>query len=349
MTGSTLPLRISVVVPTYNRSAWIAQAIRTIRAQRYPAAEIIIVDDGSTDDTPQVTARLDSSVRVIHQQNAGVSVARNTGVQHASGEWVAFLDSDDAWHASKLTHQVAAITSITDAVWCATAGDAIDHRGTVLPDGRGLGGVFPQFRELGEEPATFLRRWLADVAVDAGDERVPALHGDAFESLFSLNYVHASSVIIRRDAFLASGGFDAALRVAEDTEFFHRFAARHPLTFLTAPLFGYRVSHGVSLSNSSSVVPRIVNALASIDVALAAREHPRQSERAAWRAARIRLLRRMAYARVTEYATREARECLHSARDAGGTWDIRALALLAATYAPPGLLRGMHALKRSIR
>jgi len=343
------PLRISVVIPTFNRSMWIESAIHTVRAQHYPVAEIIVVDDGSTDDTEKITAGLDRSVRVIRQPNAGVSAARNLGVHEARGDWVAFLDSDDVWHPSKLAWQAAALAAVPEVAWCATAGDTIDENDRILPNGRGLAGVFPLFRQIEAEPAAFLRRWLTDVVVTHDDSPVAAISGDAFESLFTLNYVHASSVLFRRDAFLASGGFDRSLRVAEDTEFFHRFAARHSLVFLVDALFGYRVMHGASLSNTTSVVPRIANALTSVDGALAARETPSLSERAAWRAARVRLLRRLAYARLTELAPRDARSCLLSAKASGGAWDATTVSILAASFLPVPVLRGLHALKRAMR
>lgn len=349
MTVTPSPLRISVVVPTYNRSRWIRPAIETIRAQRYPVSEIVIVDDGSTDETEQVTAGLDGSVRVIRQPHAGVSAARNRGVEESTGDWVAFLDSDDAWHPAKLAVQAAAVASIPATRWCAAAGNAIDEQGRVLPDGAGMAGVFPLFRDLGVEPASFLRRWLADVTVTHEQSRIAGLFGDAFESLFTLNYVHASSALFHRDAFLASGGFDRSLHVAEDTEFFHRFSAQHPLLLLLEPLFGYRIAHGAALSNASSVVPRIVNALTSIDRALAARGTPSASEIAASRVARVRLLRRQAYARLTELAPQDARALLRSAMASGGAWDLHALSLLTASYFPVSFLRGLHALKRAMR
>ena len=349
MSAASSPLRISVVIPTYNRSQWIEPAIRTVLEQQYPVTEIIVVDDGSTDDTPRIVATLDRSVRVIRQVNAGVSSARNIGAQEACGDWVAFLDSDDSWRPEKLARQAAAIVAVPEARWCATSGDKVDEHDMIREEGRGLAGVFPLFREEQLEPDAFLRRWLTDVECTHDGVPVRAVYGDAFESLFTLNYVHASSVMIRRDAFLASGGFDRLLHVAEDTEFFHRLAAQHPLLLLLDELFGYRVLHGASLSNVSSVVPRIVNALTSIDRALAARQAPSPAARAAWRAARVRLLRRLAYARLTELSTDAARECLFAAKASGGKWDATTASILAASFLPVPVLRSLHALKRRLR
>src|SRR5271168_3299780 len=93
---------ISVVVPTYNRADLLARAVESALAQTIPVREILIVDDGSTDDTERVAAGFAAPVRYIRQANGGVASARNTGIAAAAGEWVAFLDSDDEWVPTKL-------------------------------------------------------------------------------------------------------------------------------------------------------------------------------------------------------------------------------------------------------
>ena len=88
---------VSVIIPTYNRAAYIVEALESVFAQTYGDCEIIVVDDGSTDDTKAVLQSHMARIRYIYQENAGVSVARNTGISAATGEWIAFLDSDDQW------------------------------------------------------------------------------------------------------------------------------------------------------------------------------------------------------------------------------------------------------------
>lgn len=106
MTGEALPL-VSCVVPVYNCARFVASAVKSIQAQSWPATEVIVVDDGSTDATPAILAGLGEGVRVLRQENLGPSAARNAGVAAATGAFIAFLDADDLWHADKLERQLA--------------------------------------------------------------------------------------------------------------------------------------------------------------------------------------------------------------------------------------------------
>jgi len=102
--------RVSVIIPTYNRAAYIAEAIRSVQAQTYPALEIIVADDGSTDDTPAIVARFGDAITYVPLPHRGQPAAtRNTGLREASGEFVAFLDSDDLFLPNKLELQLAAL------------------------------------------------------------------------------------------------------------------------------------------------------------------------------------------------------------------------------------------------
>ncbi len=113
--------RVSVIIPTYNRAHLIGQALESVLNQTYPNTEVIVVDDGSTDNTKEVIARYDSSrVRYIYQANAGPSAARNNGVRHSEAEFISFLDSDDTYLPTKLEKQVAYLNSHpeVDVVLC---------------------------------------------------------------------------------------------------------------------------------------------------------------------------------------------------------------------------------------
>ncbi len=108
---------ISVIIPAYNAGEYIARAIDIVLAQSRNADEIIVVDDGSTDNTSEVVAQYESKVKYIRQDNAGASVARNTGIEAATGEWIAFLDADDEWLPEKLKLQTEHLMRNGDLVW----------------------------------------------------------------------------------------------------------------------------------------------------------------------------------------------------------------------------------------
>ena len=94
--------RISAIIPSYNRISTIGRALESVLKQTYGVSEIILVNDGSTDKTEEWVAVNFPDVTVIHQENQGVSAARNIGIQHATTDWIAFLDSDDVWYDEKL-------------------------------------------------------------------------------------------------------------------------------------------------------------------------------------------------------------------------------------------------------
>lgn len=95
---------VSVIIPTFNRSRSIMDAIDSVMAQTVPVYEVIVVDDGSTDETPEILAGYGDRIIVIRQENRGVSAARNAGIRRATGEWIGFLDSDDLWLEQKIEH-----------------------------------------------------------------------------------------------------------------------------------------------------------------------------------------------------------------------------------------------------
>ena len=110
---------ISVIIPVYNGAAFLAEALASVRAQAYAPLEIIVIDDGSTDQTAQIVQMLGDDIRYAYQPNQGPAAARNHGLALAQGEWIAFLDADDLWPVDKLVHQVAclAIDEQVQVVW----------------------------------------------------------------------------------------------------------------------------------------------------------------------------------------------------------------------------------------
>lgn len=218
---------ISVVIPTYNRARFLPAAVASVRAQTYPCDEILIVDDGSTDDTTEVVAAMGAGVRLIRQANAGPAAARNRGIQEAKGELVAFLDTDDRWLPGKLAAQVELFRSEPN-LGLACADMAIeDDSGVRLVD------------------SNFVKRGLQQHFDALGGRPIP----NAPRRLLELNFINTSTAVARRQTLLGLGGFDTRLRYGEDLELWLRIAARHPIACV-ASVLEVRVEHDSNVTRS---------------------------------------------------------------------------------------------------
>jgi glycosyltransferase involved in cell wall biosynthesis len=212
---------VSVVIPAYNATNFLAETLASVFAQTVPPAEIIVVDDGSTDDTAGIAR--DLGVTVISRANGGISAARNTGVRAARSEYVALLDADDLWMPEKLEVQVAALAAATVPSFSFTDFHTFDSRG--VRAARSELRAHPAFRRtVGRAPSG------TNVVVSASERR-PVLPD---------MYFVPSSAIIRRADVLAAGGFDESLRGCEDTEFFLRLFKLVPAIAVMRPLLRYR-------------------------------------------------------------------------------------------------------------
>ena len=201
----TSPL-VSVVIPTYNYAGYLSEAIGSALAQASDdlALEVIVVDDGSTDETSEVVRRFGSAVRYERQENQGPSTARNRGVAEARGEYVAFLDADDHWLPYKLGRQLRALTIRRDVAGC--------H------------GAFLVQRPSGEV-GRVARYWQR-----SGD--LPTCR-----DLLRGNSINMSTMLIRREALVSTGPFDESLRTAEDWNLWLRLLlAGRRLYYLHQPL-----------------------------------------------------------------------------------------------------------------
>lgn len=122
---------VSVIIPTYNRSHVICKAIESVLHQTYENIELIVVDDGSTDDTPSRLAVYDDKICVLLQDNTGPSIARNHGVEASHGEILAFLDSDDLWLPTKIEQQVHILENVESSVPCNTKKEGLGSHGQI--------------------------------------------------------------------------------------------------------------------------------------------------------------------------------------------------------------------------
>lgn len=218
--------KVSVIIPAFNSKKYLPAAIESIFNQTYQNFEIIVVDDGSTDNTRQVIDRYMRSpvtshqtpvnIRYIYQKNQGPAVARNRGIQEAQGEYIAFLDSDDVWKPQKLEKQIKFLEENRDCAFVYT--DAYE------------------FNKYGVTKTSKL----------AGEDR-HKMSGMIFERLILGCVIFLSTVVVRKSVLNQCGVFDPNLYIVEYWELWLRIAKKFKIMFLDEILAGYRKeSHNIS-------------------------------------------------------------------------------------------------------
>jgi glycosyltransferase involved in cell wall biosynthesis len=213
-------VKVSVIIATYNRAELLSKTIDSLLQQEFRDFELIVVDDGSTDNTPQMLKAYGDRLRVLRQDNQGPSAARNLGVRHARAPWIAFQDSDDL----SQPHHLATLY-----------GYASEHPGCgmVFANGAYLGG--PQHRRETIIPANKSRR-LAIAQVRLAD-------------LFDKSVVRLQASLISRSAYDSVGGHDEALRICMDLDLSFRLIMNYPVAYLDRVVFLYRRHEGNTGSN----------------------------------------------------------------------------------------------------
>lgn len=205
---------VSIVLATYNQAHWLGETIESVRAQTYADWELVVADDGSTDDTTGVLARFagDPRIRGLAGAHAERAAARNRAIAASTGELVAFLDADDTWHPEKLARQVAALAAAPEAGACYTIARFVDAAGRALP--------------VRKPPR--------------------ALSGLVFARLARGNFIILASMMVRRRCIETVGVFDATLPAfgCEDWDLWLRVVRRHAVVALDEELVRYRVHEG---------------------------------------------------------------------------------------------------------
>jgi glycosyltransferase involved in cell wall biosynthesis len=199
---------ISIVIPTYQHARYLDECIRSVLAQTYSNFEVIVVDDGSTDNTSEVLAKYGERIYTIRQDNHGLPAARNTGIRASKGEWIAFLDADDLWLPDKLVNQAEYFTNTKiGLIFC----DCFYFTGDQVPS----------------ETAFTL---------------YPPSKGDIFSRLFITNFIPMPTVIARRTCFDQCGLFDETLKSCEDYDLWLRISRSWHAEYVNKPLAKYRLS-----------------------------------------------------------------------------------------------------------
>jgi glycosyltransferase involved in cell wall biosynthesis len=229
MTTKSKKPMVSVIIPTYNRGWVLREAIDSVLAQDFKDFELIVVDDGSTDNTGEILESYDQDLIVLRQSNRGVSAARNRGIAAAAGRLVAFLDSDDLWLPRKLSSQVdffnsnpAALINQTEEIWI---------RNGVR--------VNPKIRH-------------------------HKFSGMIFEQSLGLCLVSPSAVMIKRSLFDEVGVFDEDLPACEDYDLWLRISWRYPVHLIETPLIIKRGGHADQLSKAPGLDKFRIQALKKV-------------------------------------------------------------------------------------
>lgn len=196
--------KVSVVIPSYNRANCIERAIDSVFQQKVENLEVILIDDGSTDNTREIIQnKYGDKVRYFYQENQGISGARNTGIKNARGDYIAFLDSDDYWCPDKLEKQMSLAEEHPEYGLLASCCASIRTDGS--------------FRESNRRGKS----------------------GWVLKDLFQANFIRTSSAVIRRDCFNRVGLFDEKLKESEEYDLWLRVAAVYPVGFINEALTVY--------------------------------------------------------------------------------------------------------------
>jgi glycosyltransferase involved in cell wall biosynthesis len=191
-------MSISVVIPVYNAAAYLDRAILSVLEQSVHVDEIIVVDDGSTEDIQKIALHY-AQIKYLSQPNSGVSAARNHGIKAANCEWICFLDADDEWYPSKIAEQLSLLNQFPEVRWMNCRSD-IYSNGVLLPSPK------PSF--LGNDSNYFMEPF--------------------FKSASAGIFFQTSGAMIHRSIFKEIGVFDVTLEAGEDRDMWWRIAMKHP-------------------------------------------------------------------------------------------------------------------------
>jgi glycosyltransferase involved in cell wall biosynthesis len=230
--------KVSVVIPTYNCAHYLEQAIESVMNQTYHDLEIIVLDDGSTDDTAQAVQKYGANINYIRQENRGLPSARNSAIKASSGEFIALLDADDWWEPAKLSEQVPILDEDPELCLVYSDLEVVYDDGSVIP--------------------SFL------------SSRPIATSGYVFDQLLQSSFILPSTVILRRSCLDKVGMFDESMRSHEDIDLWLRLCQRWNVALVRKPLThrrqgtanmssneGLRTEYGIKLLVKALSLPNI--------------------------------------------------------------------------------------------
>jgi glycosyltransferase involved in cell wall biosynthesis len=331
---------VTVAIPAFNCASTIATAVQSCLDQTYAHFEVIVVNDGSTDATPDVLRTFGRRIRVINQSNLGLAAARNAGHRAASGEYIAWMDGDDLARPDRLKVQIAALRAVPEAALVCSDFSAFDGSdGDFNPSYVGV--YYGALQRLGGVETVFPNELR--IAVDGAEARPKVRWGNVYDALLAGNFVHPPTVLMRRRLLQRVGEFDASLQFSSDYDLLLRASRFAPFAYVELPLLRYRchegqMSHAARSGKLQLETVRILEKAASEDLELEARrggDLRRFSAEALLSAARA-------------LARTDRLEALRLLRAAQSYWILpsRSLAVLARIAAPNAAVDAAKRLRR---
>ena len=241
---------VSVIIAVYNGEKTIKRAIDSILQQTWSVNEIIIIDDGSTDNTRQVLADYKDKITTLHQQNAGVSVARNKGVEQAKSDWICFLDADDWYYPDRIKWHMEMIQKNPKLDFLTGNFDYIDENGNILRQSM---------------PSTKCGRQLLQLA---GDKSSVIMQGDLIGEFVEQHFGDTHTLTLKRADFLKLGGYPQGVAVCEDVNFLIRLCAvSRYIGVKTLPMAAYFIhSNSATRSDPLRAQQQTLQALQSLKI-----------------------------------------------------------------------------------
>ena len=247
---------VTVVIPAYKCENIVSRAIESVLRQTYDCYELIVVDDGSPDNVANIIRKYEDRVQYIRQDNGGVSKARNTGIYLSKGEYVAFLDADDAWEKNKLEVQWNILEKHPE-IGMLSSSFLNTKNGEVLI-GKNFKDTFDFFNDY-RYAIEKIYKYKSNI--DIRGQRFEYCWGDVYDYLFLGNFILPSTVIVRKKSLIESGLFNESMRVAEETEFFLRYSKRNKIGFINVPLVYYEMPDLENLSGKKNTERLMKNSI----------------------------------------------------------------------------------------
>ena len=307
-----LPL-ISVIIPTYNVGELLAESLKSVFAQTYPRYEVIVVDDGSTDNTTEVVREFKDRILYLYQDNHGPSAARNKGIKRGQGKYFCFLDADDLWTPNKLEVQVAFMERHSDIGLVFSDCERFDSKGVI-----GAPGVIAQRFYLPYTP-------------------IP----DAFMKLVMRNFIVLSTVMVRKRCLDKVGLFDENLRSVEDRDLWLRIAADFEIGYLPLILAKYRF-HSSNISSDGELALRSLISVLNNNRRL----FPGLVPAPVWNKRLADLYLKLGYSLLVKRHKTEAREPMFNSVEHGAT--IRAFGMILLTLIGWPIIGSLRWMRRGL-